>query len=154
MLERGWERRGNASAIRRNAEIWRFALKAVFKVLKPRSMKKKGKSTEAEITAAKYAAANFIREGLLKLGPSFVKLGQVISTRTDILAPEYIEVLKTLQDDVPSFSQQKAEQIICEEFNVKNVNEVFSDFGPCLAAGTLGDLARREATHPSPPSHL
>jgi len=140
MLERGWEKRGNASAIRRNAEIWRFALKAVFKVLKPRNMKKKGKASDEEIVAAKYAAANFIREGLLKLGPSFVKLGQVISTRTDVLAPEYIDVLKTLQDDVPQFSQQKAEQIICEEFGVKKVTDIFDEFGGCIAAASLGQV--------------
>tara|TARA_B110000305_G_C19244617_1_gene541678 strand:+ start:225 stop:632 length:408 start_codon:yes stop_codon:yes gene_type:complete len=77
---------------------------------------------------------------LLKLGPSFVKLGQVVSTRTDILAPEYIEVLKTLQDDVPPFSQKKAEQIICDEFNVTDVKQVFSEFGPCIAAASLGQV--------------
>ena len=53
MLERGWEKRGNASALRRNGEIWKFALKSVFKVLKPRSLRKKGKASEEEIVAAK-----------------------------------------------------------------------------------------------------
>ena len=100
-------RRGNANALRRNAEIWKFALKSVFASLKPRKLKKvrsatpllnlfysvltrrsasllessqKGASQE-EIETAQRDAATFIRDGLLKLGPSFVKLGQVVSTR-------------------------------------------------------------------------
>jgi hypothetical protein len=73
LLERGWEKRGNSSALRRNAEVWKFALSCVFKALKPKKLKKKGASEE-EIKLAKIDAALFIRNGLLKLGPSFVKL--------------------------------------------------------------------------------
>ena len=73
LLEQGWEQRGNSSALRRNTEVWKFALKCVFKSLKPRKMKKKGASEE-EIKEAQIEAATFIRNGLLKLGPSFVKL--------------------------------------------------------------------------------
>lgn len=76
LLEDGWSQRGGASAIRRNAEVWKFALKSVFRALKPRSMRKKGASDE-EIEAAQIEAAEFIRDGLLTLGPTFVKLGQV-----------------------------------------------------------------------------
>ena len=73
LLEMGWEKRGNSNALRRNAEVWKFALSCVFKALKPRKMRKKG-ATEEEIQEAKTEAATFIRNGLLKLGPSFVKL--------------------------------------------------------------------------------
>ena len=73
LLERGWEKRGNSSALRRNAEVWKFALSCVFKALKPKKLRKKGASEE-EIQQAKIDAAVFIRNGLLKLGPSFVKL--------------------------------------------------------------------------------
>ena len=73
LLERGWEMRGNSSALRRNAEVWKFALKCVFKALKPRKMKKNDASEE-EIKEAQTEAATFIRNGLLRLGPSFVKL--------------------------------------------------------------------------------
>ena len=51
----------------------------------------------AAVPQAKTAAGIFIRDGLFRLGPTFVKLGQVISTRTDILDKEYIEVLRDLQ---------------------------------------------------------
>lgn len=73
LLEQGWEKRGNSSALRRNAEVWKFALKCVFKALKPRKMRKQGASEE-EISEAQIEAATFIRNGLLRLGPSFVKL--------------------------------------------------------------------------------
>jgi len=106
-LEQGWEKRGNSSALRRNAEVWKFALKCVFKALKPRKMRKSGASEE-EISEAQTEAATFIRNGLLRLGPSFVKLGQVVSTRTDVLPTTYTDVLKTLQDDVPGFSGKRA----------------------------------------------
>lgn len=76
LLEDGWSQRGGASALRRNGEVWKFALKSVFRALKPRSMRKKGASEE-EVQAAQIAAAEFIRDGLLTLGPTFVKLGQV-----------------------------------------------------------------------------
>jgi predicted unusual protein kinase regulating ubiquinone biosynthesis (AarF/ABC1/UbiB family) len=79
---------------------------------------------------AKTAAAEFIKEGLLKLGPSFVKLGQVVSTRTDVLAPEFIEVLKTLQDDVPAFSGSRAKRIVMEELGLdeSNFDKTFKNF--------------------------
>jgi len=73
LLERGWEERGNSSALRRNAEVWKFALSCVFKALKPKKLRKNGASEE-EIEEAKTQAATFIRNGLLRLGPSFVKL--------------------------------------------------------------------------------
>lgn len=92
MLEQGWNQRGGTSSLRRNAEVWKFALKSVFRVLKPRSMRKKGAS-DAEIEKAQTEAAEFIRDGLLTLGPTFVKLGQVnfldasleVNSQTDVL---------------------------------------------------------------------
>jgi len=139
ILEKGWEQRGNSSALRRNAEVWKFALKCVLKALKPRKLRKAGASEE-EIEAAKSAAAIFIRDGLLRLGPTFVKLGQVCSTRTDVLPKEYCEVLKTLQDDVPGFSGKRAKQIVAQELG-KPIDEIFQDFSEQpLAAASLGQV--------------
>lgn len=139
LLEQGWEKRGNATALRRNAEVWKFALSCVFKVLAPRKMRKKGASEE-EILAAKTEAALYIRNGLLRLGPSFVKLGQVVSTRTDVLPVEYTDVLKTLQDDVPGFSGKRAKEIVSKELG-KPVDEIFKNFSEKpLAAASLGQV--------------
>eukprot|EP00586_Coscinodiscus_wailesii_P011246 CAMPEP_0172498520 /NCGR_PEP_ID=MMETSP1066-20121228/113482_1 /TAXON_ID=671091 /ORGANISM="Coscinodiscus wailesii, Strain CCMP2513" /LENGTH=786 /DNA_ID=CAMNT_0013271815 /DNA_START=18 /DNA_END=2378 /DNA_ORIENTATION=- len=139
ILERGWEKRGNGSAIRRNAEVWKFALQCVFKTLKSRKLAKKGASDE-EIALAKREAALFLRDGLLVLGPTFVKLGQVLSTRTDVLPVEWTEVLKTLQDDVPGFSGARAKAIVSEELG-KDCDSVFDDFSSePLAAASLGQV--------------
>lgn len=84
--------------------------------------------------------AEFIRDGLLRLGPSFVKLGQVASTRTDVLAEAYTDVLKTLTDDVPGFSGAKAKEIVSAELG-RPCDEVFDDFSEeCVKAASLGQV--------------
>ena len=95
-LERGWTDRGSASSLRRNAEVWKFALKCAARCLKPRKLRKKG-AAEDEVKRAQVEAAEYVRDGLLTLGPTFVKLGQVVSTRTDVLPKTFTDVLKTLQ---------------------------------------------------------
>jgi predicted unusual protein kinase regulating ubiquinone biosynthesis (AarF/ABC1/UbiB family) len=72
LLEQGWTKRGNSSALRRNAEVWKFAFKSVFKVLGARKLRKAGDEDAAQ--TAEGEAALFIRDGLLRLGPTFVKL--------------------------------------------------------------------------------
>ena len=140
LLEQGWESRGNSSALRRNAEVWKFALKCVVKALKARKLTKAGEASEDEISQAKSDAAIFIRDGLLRLGPTFVKLGQVISTRTDVLPKEYTDVLKTLQDDVPGCSGKRAKEIISKELG-KPCDSVFQNFDmEPLAAASLGQV--------------
>mmetsp|Transcript_8919 Transcript_8919/g.10423 ORF Transcript_8919/g.10423 Transcript_8919/m.10423 type:complete len:851 (-) Transcript_8919:342-2894(-) len=139
ILEDGWSKRGNSSALRRNSEVWKFALKCVFQALKPRSMRKKGASEE-DVQQAQVEAATFIRDGLLTLGPTFVKLGQVVSTRTDVLPKTYTDVLNSLQDDVPAFSGVRAKEIVSEELGI-NVDEVFTDFSAIpLKAASLGQV--------------
>jgi ABC1 atypical kinase-like domain len=139
ILEKGWEKRGSGSALRRNAEVWKFALSCVFKALKPRKLRKKG-ATETEIKEAQDEAAVFIRDGLLRLGPTFVKLGQVLSTRTDVLPKEYIDVLKSLQDEVPAFSGARAKEIISRELG-KPFEVVFKEFSDePLKAASLGQV--------------
>lgn len=139
LLEQGWEKRGNSSALRRNAEVWKFALKCVFKALKPRKMRKQG-AKEEEVSEAQIEAATFIRDGLLRLGPSFVKLGQVVSTRTDVLPTTYTDVLKTLQDDVPGFSGKRAKEIVSFELG-RPCDDIFQNFSEKpLAAASLGQV--------------
>jgi predicted unusual protein kinase regulating ubiquinone biosynthesis (AarF/ABC1/UbiB family) len=133
------EARAKSSALRRNAEVWKFALKSVFRVLKPRKMRKKGAS-EAEVKEAQIAAAEFIRDGLLDLGPSFVKLGQVMSTRTDVLPTTYTDVLKTLTDEVPGFDGKRAKEIVSKELG-RPCDEVFKNFSrQPVKAASLGQV--------------
>ena len=123
----------------RNAEVWKFAFQCVFRVLKPRKLRKKGASDE-EVKAAQTEAAEFIRDGLLELGPSFVKLGQVMSTRTDVLPTTYTDVLKTLTDEVPGFDGKRAKEIVSRELG-RPFDEIFTDFSDePLKAASLGQV--------------
>lgn len=134
-LEAGWAKRGSGSSLARNVEVWRFGAAAAFKVLKANKMVDEMKRKEMNI-----AAAEFIRDGLVRLGPTFVKLGQVVSTRTDIFSPTYIDVLKTLQDDVPPFGGVRAKEIVARELG-RSTDELFSDFSAePLAAASLGQV--------------
>jgi ubiquinone biosynthesis protein len=62
-----------------------------------------------------------------ELGPSFIKLAQILSSRPDLITIEYANEFKKLQDKVPPFPSEQAKQVIESEFNV-SVNDVFSDF--------------------------
>mmetsp|Transcript_37656 Transcript_37656/g.102224 ORF Transcript_37656/g.102224 Transcript_37656/m.102224 type:complete len:512 (+) Transcript_37656:833-2368(+) len=136
VLEEGWEKRGSGSSLRRNVEVWRFGAAAALKVVKANKI-----LDPEEKKVASTAAAEFIRDSLVRLGPTFVKLGQVISTRTDVISPAYIDVLKTLQDDVPGFSGARAKEIVARELGVSSVEELFTDFSESpLAAASLGQV--------------
>jgi len=65
------------------------------------------------------------RLALEELGPTFIKFGQVLSSRRDLITDEYFEQLVRLQDDVPPFPYKEVEKILDHEFE-RPINEVFS----------------------------
>ena len=81
-----------------------------------------------------------IRRALEELGPSFVKLGQLMSTRADLFAPEYIEEFKKLQDRVPPISFQGVKGVIEAELK-RPISDIFAQFDPeSLAAASVGQV--------------
>ncbi|MCO6511456.1 MAG: hypothetical protein J5I65_11755 [Aridibacter famidurans] len=72
-------------------------------------------------------------ENILSLGPTFIKLGQILSTRPDLLPPQYIAALGRLQEDVPSFDFSEAEKIIFEELQMP-LSEAYAQFDQSPAA--------------------
>jgi ubiquinone biosynthesis protein len=74
------------------------------------------------------------------MGPTFIKLGQLLSTRPDIVPPAYSEALARLQDDVEPFPAEEAERIVKEELGVR-VSRAFLEFdAQPVAAASLGQV--------------
>jgi predicted unusual protein kinase regulating ubiquinone biosynthesis (AarF/ABC1/UbiB family) len=77
---------------------------------------------------------------LIGLGPTFIKLGQFLSTRSDILPTELVNELASLQDNVPPFSFALVEQTIKTELS-KNISDLFIDFDQkAIASASLGQV--------------
>ncbi|XP_022732029.1 uncharacterized protein LOC111286374 isoform X2 [Durio zibethinus] len=84
--------------------------------------------------------ASKFRETLIRLGPFYVKLGQALSTRPDILPPVYCQELAKLQDQIPPFPTHIAIKSIETELGLP-VSEIFSDISPePIAAASLGQV--------------
>nr|WP_217639126.1 AarF/ABC1/UbiB kinase family protein [Haloarchaeobius iranensis] len=85
--------------------------------------------------------AEHLLDSLLTLGPTFIKLGQLLSTRPDILPAEYIDVLASLQDDVPPADWDDARVVLEEELGP--VAETFDEFDTDPISGaSLGQVYR------------
>ncbi|SIR25629.1 Predicted unusual protein kinase regulating ubiquinone biosynthesis, AarF/ABC1/UbiB family [Haladaptatus litoreus] len=83
--------------------------------------------------------ADTLLESLLTLGPTFIKLGQLLSTRPDILPPEYVEELSKLQDEVPPAEWERARKVL--ESEIGPVEEKFAEFDTeAISGASLGQV--------------
>lgn len=110
-----------------------------------------GKSRVREIMAVMrkhHFLRNFYRQtnpeeicaALEELGPTFIKLGQILSTRADLVSPSYIKALSKLRDDVPADPFTSVEKTFEEETG-KKISEVFKDFGKePFASASIGQV--------------
>ncbi len=81
-----------------------------------------------------------LRELLTKLGPAYIKIGQALSTRPDLVPPVYLEELTRLQDQLPAFPNEIAYQFIEEELG-QGPEAIYTEFSPQpIAAASLGQV--------------
>ena len=126
---------------RRRFDIWFFAFSFLFSNWR-RGQKWTyvGGFTPEKQAVRRRAQAIWIRENFLNLGPTFIKLGQLFSTRADLFPLEYVEELSKLQDRVPAFDYEQVRETIESDF-AKPIDKLFASFDPIpLAAASLGQV--------------
>lgn len=137
--------RDNYSVNRRRLDIWRFVLLLLLKLnLNSKKWSYIGGYSEAKSIARRKKQAVWIRESLLELGPTFIKVGQLFSTRADLFPSEYVDELSKLQDQVPAFTYEQVEKIIKNDLG-KPLHKLFRSFDPTpLAAASLGQVHKAQ----------
>jgi ubiquinone biosynthesis protein len=82
---------------------------------------------------------NAVAAALSSLGPSYIKLGQFLATRPDLVGPHRAFELKALQDRLPPFPTDVAKTIIRDNLS-KDVDQLFASFGPPVAAASIAQV--------------
>ena len=85
------------------------------------------------------AAPERLARALEALGPAYIKLGQLLATRPDVVGPRVAGALASLQDRLPAFPQAEAEAVIAEAFG-KPVSALYESLGPALAAASIAQV--------------
>eukprot|EP01023_Acetabularia_acetabulum_P067279 TRINITY_DN9241_c0_g2_i1.p1 TRINITY_DN9241_c0_g2~~TRINITY_DN9241_c0_g2_i1.p1 ORF type:complete len:682 (-),score=97.28 TRINITY_DN9241_c0_g2_i1:1709-3754(-) len=131
------------SPLVRSIDIWSFVilLRAQLFLLNQKWTYPSGFSEEKRNSRAKNLAI-FVRESILQLGPTFIKLGQLFSTRSDLFPSEFVDELAKLQDRVPAIAPEKAKEIVERELG-KPIEKLFKTFEEYpIAAASLGQVHR------------
>jgi ubiquinone biosynthesis protein len=92
---------------------------------------------------ASKVAANRLASALTRLGPSYVKLGQFLATRPDVVGPVLARDLETLQDKMAPFPQAAAVRAV-EAALGGPIHALFASFGPAVAAASIAQVHRAE----------
>jgi ubiquinone biosynthesis protein len=97
-------------------------------------------AAEQRVSPKEAAKADELADDLEKLGPTFVKLGQLLSTRVELMPQAYLDALARLQDKVEPFQFDEVEKIVGSELGVR-MSKAFSDFDVTpIAAASLGQV--------------
>jgi Predicted unusual protein kinase len=89
-----------------------------------------------EMVISSAASAEELATDLEKLGPTFIKLGQLLSTRADLLPTPYLDALSRLQDQIGPFNFDEVERIVSSEIGVR-LSKAFADFEPTPIAASF-----------------
>ncbi|HVY56580.1 MAG TPA: 2-polyprenylphenol 6-hydroxylase [Xanthobacteraceae bacterium] len=95
-------------------------------------------------------SANRLASALTTLGPTYVKLGQFLATRPDVVGVVLARDLESLQDKMPPFPQAEAEATVARALGMP-LSAAFSSFGPAVAAASIAQVHRAEVATPSGP---
>lgn len=126
---------GSASVIRRQFQIFKKTFQFLLYLWWD-------KLTGNQTSQTRNRRAHWLVAQLLALGPTFIKIGQALSTRADLIPLEYIQALGELQDKVPPFSHLQAIAIIETELG-NSIEKLFIDFEQQpLASASLGQVHR------------
>jgi len=122
-----------------------FAREGVFGVIDPmmapigaRPLLRMARLLERRTTGP---AETRLSAALTRLGPSYVKLGQFLATRPDVVGTALARHLESLQDHMPPFGQAEAEAAVIASFD-KPVGTLFTSFGPPVAAASIAQVHR------------
>jgi predicted unusual protein kinase regulating ubiquinone biosynthesis (AarF/ABC1/UbiB family) len=131
---------------RRFIDIWAFVLQLLYERWRfgKRWTYPGSTMNAASQSDRRRSLAVWVRETLLELGPTFIKVGQLFSTRADLFPTEFVEELSKLQDRVPAFSYEQAVSIIEADLG-KPIGEIYKNIDPIpLAAASLGQVHRAQ----------
>ncbi|XP_057955183.1 protein ACTIVITY OF BC1 COMPLEX KINASE 7, chloroplastic isoform X3 [Malania oleifera] len=133
----------NYSSLQRTIDVWSFIISLRVRVLLDNAKwAYLGQFTEEKQKKRRKITASWLRERVLQLGPTFIKLGQLSSTRSDLFPREFVDELVKLQDRVPAFSPKKAREFIKSELGA-SVDILFKEFeDQPIAAASLGQVHR------------
>ncbi len=136
-----------ASLVRLGRAGFIFAREGVFGVIDPvaipPSLRPLVRMVRVIERPSNRAAEMRLSAALTRLGPSYVKLGQFLATRPDVVGAALANDLERLQDQMPPFPQAQAEATIAAAFG-RPLHAVFASFGPAVAAASIAQVHRAE----------
>ncbi|XP_041996108.1 protein ACTIVITY OF BC1 COMPLEX KINASE 7, chloroplastic-like [Salvia splendens] len=133
----------NYNSVQRSIDVWSFVLSLRARVyLDNAKWTYIGGFSEDKQVERRRKTASWLRECVLQLGPTFIKLGQLSSTRSDLFPKEFVDELAKLQDRVPAFSPSKAKSFIEKELGAP-LYMLYKEFEDLpIAAASLGQVHR------------